>query len=169
MTTQSRPPDIYIKQLELKWSNVFLLRSPTSSVLVDSGSPSDWSNFVRALQREGLAVHDLRLVIQTHGHADHSGMAARLQAEGVPIALGAGDEGMASTGRNQPLRPTGFVARVLRPLFMFSYTPYHPNVVVDSSLDLGPYGMPDSRVERLPGHTPGAMVVDRTRGRSRWR
>lgn len=153
------PPAIAISQIRLEWSNVFLLRRGDAAMLVDAGSPGDWDRLVDALHAEGLSPADLRIVVLTHAHADHSGLAARLQQAGVPIAIGHGDEPMAARGHNDPLRPTGAFATLLRPAIDFAHAPFTPDVRVAAPRDLYAFGFPEVRVEPMPGHTPGSLVL----------
>ncbi len=153
-------PAVSISLVWLSWSNVYLLRAGDAAVLVDSGSPGDWDALVSALALEQLTPGALRLVVLTHGHADHAGLAARLQRESVPIALGAGDRGMASRGHDDPLVPTSPLGDVLRPFVDFPYEPFTPDLVVEAPLELSAYGLPGVRVLPMPGHTPGSLVVE---------
>lgn len=153
-------PPVSIALVRLSWSNVYLLRAPDGAVLVDTGSPGDWDALVAALAVEQLAPRDLRLVVLTHGHGDHAGLAARLQGEGVPIALGAGDVAMAAAGHGDPLRATSPLGDLLRPLVEFPYDAFTPDVVVEGVLALDDYGLPGVRARAMPGHTPGSLVVE---------
>ncbi len=155
----TRSPAVEIRQLHLQWSNVFLLRSNGAAMLVDTGSPGDWSSLVEALRHESLGPADLRVVVLTHGHADHAGLAARLQRAGVPVVLGGRDAAMASRGHDDPLRATSLFAASLRPLIDFPFTPFVPDVLVNRSMDLERYGIAGVRVEPWPGHTPGSVVL----------
>lgn len=155
----SRPPPVEILQIALEWSNVFLVREGDAAILVDSGSPGDWPALEAALRAEGIAPSALRLVVLTHAHADHAGLASRLQALGVPIALGAADVAMASRGRDDPLRATSVLGEALRPFIDFPYPPFTPDVVVVAPLELADRGLPHVRIEPMPGHTPGSLVV----------
>jgi hydroxyacylglutathione hydrolase len=152
-------PTIEIRQLHLSWSNVFLVRGASGAVLVDSGSPGDWDALNDALTAEGLGPTDLRLVILTHAHADHAGLAAQLQQAGVPIAMGRGDAEMAARGTDGELLPTSILGDLLRPFVDFPYTPFTADVLVDTSVDLAAYGVRGARIESLPGHTAGSLIV----------
>ena len=152
-------PPIEIRQLALSWSNVFLVREGDAAILVDSGSPGDWDALVSALDAEHLAPRDLRLVVLTHGHADHAGLALRLQHEGVPIALGEGDLGMAARGHDDALRATSPLGDLLRPFVDFPYDAFTPDVIVTGPIGLSRWGIHGARIVPMPGHTPGALVV----------
>lgn len=158
-TRAHNTPAIEIRQLHLEWSNVFLVRDERAAILVDTGSPGDWAALVDALHASGLAPEQLRAAVLTHAHADHAGLAATLHARGVPILIGHGDVEMAARGRDDPLRATGPLGELLRPFVDFPFHAVVPTQVVDGPVDLGAYGLPDVRVEPMPGHTPGSLVV----------
>jgi len=155
----TRTPPIEIRQLRLSWSNVFLLRSGETAILVDSGSPGDWNDLVSALAQEHLGPSDLGLVVLTHGHADHAGLAARLQREHVSVALGEGDVPMASRGHDDALNATSPLGDLLRPFVDFPYDAFTPDLVVRGEIDLAQFGLPRALIVPMPGHTPGSLVV----------
>jgi glyoxylase-like metal-dependent hydrolase (beta-lactamase superfamily II) len=150
-----------IERVELQWSNVYLLRAGAAIALVDAGSPVDRDRLFDALARAGVHPRDVRVVIITHGHADHAGLARWLQLYGASVVLGAGDVGMAKNGANLPLSPTSLFAAALAPMFEFPYDPFTPDVAVapDAPIDLARFGFADVRVIALPGHTAGSIVV----------
>jgi glyoxylase-like metal-dependent hydrolase (beta-lactamase superfamily II) len=140
-----------------RWSNIYLLRRGGDALLVDSGSAPDCDALDAALAAAG-APH-VRAVIVTHAHADHAGCARELQRRGAAIVLGAGDVATAARGRNAGLAPTGLLAALISPLFLFPFEPFAPDLAVDREVDLGAYGFGDVRVAPAPGHTPGELVV----------
>jgi glyoxylase-like metal-dependent hydrolase (beta-lactamase superfamily II) len=150
-----------IERVELQWSNVYLLRAGDAVALVDAGSPVDRDQLFDALVAAGTHPRDVRVVVVTHGHADHAGLARWLQLYGAAVVLGAGDLPMANDGHNLPLSPTSLFAAALAPMFEFPYDPFVPDVAVaiDAPIDLAKYGFADVRVIALPGHTAGSVVV----------
>jgi glyoxylase-like metal-dependent hydrolase (beta-lactamase superfamily II) len=152
-TTEGYP----VLRIPLRWSNAYLIRAPRP-ILIDAGSPGDLPALESALASQGLRVENLALAVLTHGHADHAGLGAALRRAGVSVVLGAGDAGMAASGRNDDLVPTGLLARVLKWLVPGGYEPFAPDLVVDAPLDLGPWGLA-GRVLPFPGHTPGSLAL----------
>ena len=148
-----------IERVRLRWSNVYLLRRAGALALVDTGSPIDRDKLFDALVAANAHPRDLRLVILTHAHADHAGLARWLQLYGAKVVLGVGDVAMAEAGENLPLRSTSLFASTIAPMFMFPFDPFRPDIAVDTELDLAPYGFPDVRVIQMPGHTAGSLVV----------
>jgi hydroxyacylglutathione hydrolase len=153
---ESQP--VGMARVSLEYSNVYLLRG-RAAALVDAGSSSDVDATTSALARVGLRPSDLALVILTHGHGDHAGMAAFFQKHGAKVVVGRGDELQTKVGHNDEMKPTSLFARVLKPFVKLAYEPFVPDVLVDEELDLERYGLPGVRVRRMPGHTRGSLVV----------
>lgn len=152
------PRGTEVVQLKLSWSNVWLLKGPQPA-LIDAGSPGELPALEAALAAQGLRVEDLRLIILTHGHADHAGLAARLRARsGAKVIAGAGDVAMLAAGRNTPLQPTRWKAVLLRLLVPDSFDPLSPDMAVAERFDLSAFGY-EGEVLAMPGHTPGAVAV----------
>jgi hydroxyacylglutathione hydrolase len=149
-----------IVTIPLRLSNVHLIRARIP-VLVDTGTVGDMDDLAAALEARGVATSGIGLVILTHGHADHAGLAADIQRIGrATVILGAGDVPLAVVGHNDDLKPTGFAGSVLKPFIRSIYTPFTPDIAVSEgdTVDLSPWGI-DGKVVAMPGHTPGSIVV----------
>jgi hydroxyacylglutathione hydrolase len=147
-----------IVQIPLQLSNVYLVKAKVP-VLVDTGTLGDFEDLTHALGENGVWPGRLGLIIVTHGHADHAGLAALLHQRSLaPIVLGAGDVPAARNGHNDPLIPTGTTGALLRPLIPTIFPEFQPDIVVGEPLDLRPWGI-DGQVIAMPGHTPGSVVV----------
>jgi glyoxylase-like metal-dependent hydrolase (beta-lactamase superfamily II) len=128
-------------------------------ILVDSGWGAQTDVLLRALERISVRPRDLGLIVLTHGHGDHAGGAARLhELSGAPVAVQRGDLAMLAAGHNRPLRPTGWLGRLVRSFSDKPFPPVTPDLVFDGELDLRPYGVA-GKVVPAPGHTPGSSVV----------
>lgn len=145
--------------LRLRVSNVHLLKTATP-VLVDAGGPGDMPALVEALAAHGMKVEDIALVVLTHGHSDHAGLGAAIQRLGrAKVAAGVGDLPMLRRGDHGALTPTNLTARLLARFAIDPrFPPFEPDVVVQSELDLAPWGVAGKAIV-LPGHTPGSMAV----------
>ena len=53
-------------------SSITLIRSTGKNVIVDSGFPGDEVNIIKGLEATGLTPLDIHIVINTHGHMDHT-------------------------------------------------------------------------------------------------
>jgi glyoxylase-like metal-dependent hydrolase (beta-lactamase superfamily II) len=84
--------------------NWYLVADDDGVTVVDTAVPRYWPQLDAALARIGRAPDDVRAVVLTHAHVDHTGFAERLRSElGVPVHLHAADERLARTGK-QPKR-----------------------------------------------------------------
>src|SRR3990167_5039366 len=150
--------DPVVVTIPLGFSNAYLIKGPRP-VLVDTGGPYDGPALQDALHAQGLTLSDLAAVIVTHGHSDHAGGVAAIQAlGGKVVVLGQGDVPMAHAGRNGELVPVNLTARLLKLLPLDPrYTPFAPEVVVVAPLDLSRFGIA-GQVLQMPGHTPGSQI-----------
>lgn len=150
-----------VHTLRQSHNNVHVLLSPEGAVVVDGGLEADGPALVRGLHRLGLGPDDVKLVIITHGHADHAGGAAAVAAAfDAPVLGGGGDAALFETGRMPPLCPTDAIAR--RRLDKdraptFAPLPLDHSVAPGSRLSLEELGLP-GEVIALPGHTEGSLV-----------
>lgn len=151
---------VEIVQIPLRLSNVYLIRTRVP-ILVDTGTIGDMEDLDAALNERNIATSSVGLVIVTHGHADHAGLAADIQKLArAPVVLGAGDAQLAAAGHNDDLKPTGFTGALIKPLITSIYPELFPDVLVkrDEPFDLSPWGLA-GKVVAMPGHTPGSIVV----------
>ncbi|MBI3407491.1 MAG: MBL fold metallo-hydrolase [Planctomycetes bacterium] len=146
-------------QIRLGISNVFLLRD-SRPILVDTGRPHEGPRIVAALEREGVKLTDLALILHTHGHWDHCGSTWRLKqgAPAVPVVIHEGDAEKMNTGSNGILRPTCLTARLAKPFLDRRFPPVEPDIVITSEFSLSAFGV-DARIIHTPGHTAGSISV----------
>jgi glyoxylase-like metal-dependent hydrolase (beta-lactamase superfamily II) len=149
-----------VATIRLSVSNAYLIRGPRP-VLVDTGSKTDLAALRRGLAVHGLKPADLALIVLTHGHADHAGLAAELRRQsGAPVVIGRGDAPMAAAGHNDELRPTSRFAALARHFaFDPAYEPLRADLEVgDAPLDLALWTL-QGALHPMPGHTAGSLVL----------
>ncbi len=124
------------------------------AVLIDTGLVGEMPRLTRILRETGLDWPDIKAILLTHGHLDHTGNLARLkELTGAPVLAHPLEQRHIDgtfpyTG---PSRLCGFMEAVGRGLFRYRTVSIDQSLVPDVEL---PYwgGL---RVLHLPGHTEG--------------
>lgn len=144
--------------INLFFSNAYLVKGDRP-MLVDTGSPGEIHAIQAALNRHGVSLSDLALILHTHGHSDHAGNSAELRRlSGAPVAVHHADAAMLCQGRNRPLPPTNLTARLIKPLVDKPFAPVEPDIVIEQEMSLAEFGV-DARVVFTPGHTAGSITL----------
>ncbi len=146
-------------------SNAYILRSPTATVLVDTGVSWRVRRLRASLASHGVSVPDITLIILTHCHYDHVGSLAKIRDEsGAPVLVHEGEARYLREGRmplppgmNGPLRAVVATAVALFP-HAGGYEAVAPDILVSGDYDLSPHGL-RGVVVPTPGHTPGSVSV----------
>ena len=142
-------------------TNAHVVSKDGVTFLFDTGYEKNAPKLEEDLRAAGIDPSKLKAVIVSHGHADHAGGALYFhQRYGVPVIIGEGDQGMYTTGKMEPLCPTGLIGNLRhREDESGTYSPSAPDTIVQDSLDLKELTGVDAKLIRLPGHTTGSMVV----------
>jgi glyoxylase-like metal-dependent hydrolase (beta-lactamase superfamily II) len=151
-------PDLFMLE-GLRLSNVYLLSSPEGLTLVDTGLMGEAGKITDQLAKAGYAIADLRQIVITHAHSDHTGCAAEL------VRL-SGAKVLAHKDEVAYLSYTAFMPRRsrLQGFFLFmseKVMPRPPAVKVDVVLEDGEI-IPATGgfvVVHSPGHTPGSLCL----------
>lgn len=78
--------------------NFYLIEDPDGLVLVDAGLPSHLEQLGELLDNLDHGASDIRAVLLTHGHLDHTGLAHTLQRAGADIWIHERDAGILRDG-----------------------------------------------------------------------
>ncbi|MBI5283913.1 MAG: MBL fold metallo-hydrolase [Chloroflexi bacterium] len=139
----------------LKMGRSYLLEGSDGIALVDTSSNSASARILASITEAGHRPEELRAIVATHYHFDHTGNAAALiERSGAQLCVHA-DDAPYVEGRTQWMRPNppfGFLNR-------FAPAPFA--LKVDRVLqdgDVLPYAG-DLRVIHAPGHTPGHIAL----------
>jgi glyoxylase-like metal-dependent hydrolase (beta-lactamase superfamily II) len=153
--------------------NFYLIEQADGLVLIDAGLPGHFAQFRGHLAGSGRSLGDIRAVLLTHAHPDHTGLASRLQEAGAQIWVHQQDAAILRRGPRSALR----LAKPERSMLPYLLgrpgaisTPLHlarqgaftaPKVTnvrtfsADQRLEEVP-GSPQAVA--VPGHTPGSTA-----------
>lgn len=129
-------------------------------VLVDTGLPGRSARIERALQEARKAIGDVRTILLTHWHADHTGNAADLRRRSGARTVAHATDAAVITGV-EPLPLTALQRLSAR----LTGTP-QPVPVDEELRQDGPFSVPGFTAIHTPGHTPGhvSFLLDRGDG-----
>jgi glyoxylase-like metal-dependent hydrolase (beta-lactamase superfamily II) len=148
--------------VKLGFVNAFLLDTGDGLALIDTGIPGSAATILEAVRSIGRGPGDIRQIVVTHCHSDHSGSLAELKRRTVArAAMHPIDAAMVREGKAlRPLRPApglinAFVCRFLVP---GAPTEVEPAEVEDEVSDGGtlPGGL---RAIHVPGHCAGQIAL----------
>jgi glyoxylase-like metal-dependent hydrolase (beta-lactamase superfamily II) len=84
--------------------NFYLVDHPDGLVLIDAGLPGHLSQLRDHLARSGRSLGDIRAVLLTHGHPDHTGLAGPLHRAGAEIWVHRQDAPILADGPRTAMR-----------------------------------------------------------------
>ena len=154
-----------IFQQRIGYSNATLLVNGPNSVLVDTAVKGHLKQFRKMFQRFGLAPEDVKLIILTHTHYDHTGnLYALVKLTGAEVLVHTNEYENLKNGFT-PIPPgQGFYTRLvtqlgrcLMPKFA-SPKPFTADRINTDEFDLSSYGI-DAKVISTPGHSAGSQSV----------
>ncbi|HXW00914.1 MAG TPA: MBL fold metallo-hydrolase [Anaerolineae bacterium] len=144
--------------------NAFLLETEDGLVLIDTGLPNSTAKILKAVQALGNQPGDIRHILITHCHWDHTGSLAELKQEtGAPAYMHPTDAALLRAG--ETMRPfqagPGLVNGIIYRLFQLflKSTPIAP-LPIEYEVQDGE-GLPWAgglRAIHAPGHTAGQLA-----------
>ena len=145
--------------------NCYLVKGDAGYVLIDTGLATRRADLERELEGAGCRPGDLRLIVITHGDADHAGNGAHLRGTyGTRIAMHRAE--WQAVERGNMLLSRGrmpFLRRMVGGLlFRFAglrtSDRFEPDLHLEDGDDLSGHGL-DARVLHLPGHSRGSIGI----------
>ncbi len=152
-------------QKRIGFSNVALIVNGNNSILVDTGVRGGMK-ILRILFREaGISVEDIRLIILTHTHYDHTGNLQKLvKLSGAKVLVHKNEFENLKTGFT-PIpdgqgKYSGFITRLGKKIYSGYASPkaFTADLINTDEFDLKEFGI-DGKIISTPGHTNGSQSV----------
>lgn len=138
--------------------NCYVIRGSKGDILIDTGR-EEYRNHIETW----LLNYNIKLIILTHGHADHiqnAGYFSKLY--GAPIMVSPYDMRIARDNSARPYYITNPLGRLLKnknEMIRHMHMNYFdPKIYAEEGTDLTPYGV-DGVIVELQGHTRGSIGV----------
>lgn len=160
-----RHPSFEFHRIPVGIDNCYLLRGRTT-ILIDAGAPGHVKEFMRGMDRLGISLREIELILLTHGHADHIGCLHQIQTlTEAEIAMHEAECAWVESGEPDLSPGVTLWGRMLAGLGQVLYKPrlypravdYSITTTLSSLMKLG-YGVP-GQVVHTPGHSPGSISV----------
>lgn len=157
--------DTEIYPVRIGYSNVVLLKEKDSAVLVDTGLKDHLKTIIGFLRQRKVEPQQVKLIVLTHTHHDHSGNLGELaELTGAKVLVHKNEfdnlkNGFIPIPKGQGLysRLISRAGRIFRPQFA-SPKAFVADLVTESEFDLKPFGV-DAKVIPTPGHTNGSQSI----------
>lgn len=157
--------DIKIIPALVGFSNSILILNGSNSIIIDTGVRGNFHHFKTQLKQFRLNPDDIKLIILTHSHYDHTGN-LKLLAEftGAKVLIHKNEfENLKNgyipipKGLGNYTRFISEMGRVVYPKYA-SPKPFVADLINENEYDLAEFGV-DGKILSTPGHTAGSQSV----------
>ncbi|MBI4310638.1 MAG: MBL fold metallo-hydrolase [Chloroflexi bacterium] len=151
-----------IHQIRAVAARVTVVQADGCAALVDTGAPGSFGAIASGLKALGIPLHQVRWVVLTHYHPDHSGSLGKVvQETGAKVIMHADDWALLSPGVTTPSPfRNHVVAEITQPIVQRMYDiPQQPDRLVEEGDVLPLDAQATLQVVHAPGHTPGSIAL----------
>jgi glyoxylase-like metal-dependent hydrolase (beta-lactamase superfamily II) len=147
------------------YSNIVLLKNNETAILIDTGVKGNLNHIIHFLKHKNVAPTDIKLIVLTHTHHDHTGNLHELaRLIGAPLLVHRNEFENLKKGFTPIPKGMGFytrfisgLGRILLPRFA-SPKAFEAQLINENEYDLNTFGI-DAKIITTPGHTNGSQSV----------
>jgi hydroxyacylglutathione hydrolase len=150
--------------IKLGLNSCYLIRGK-DVVMIDGGMPYKLKMFKRKLSKLGIMPSEIKLIVLTHSHFDHSGSAREIRdLTGAKIAIHESERTYVENGGMIIPKGVNTYGKLSKPLLFsifkrISFPKFKPDILItDEPCSLSIYGI-DGNIIHTPGHTVGSISV----------
>jgi glyoxylase-like metal-dependent hydrolase (beta-lactamase superfamily II) len=133
-------------------SNVYLVINDKELTVVDTGTPGNAKKTINYIQEIGRQPNEVKTIILTHFHMDHTGSLKELKVQtGAKAAASEADSEFISGKKRYP-KPKNLLMRAANSFIKVE--PTDIDTILKGGMRIG-----DLEVIETPGHTPGSIML----------
>jgi len=150
--------------IKLGLNSSYLIRGK-DVIMIDGGMPDKLKVFKKELSKLNIFPEEIKLIVLTHSHVDHSGSAREIRDfTGAKIAVHESESTYLENGGMIIPKGVNTYGKITRPwlfaiLKNISFPKFKPDILIkDEPYPLKTYGI-DGNIIHTPGHTFGSISV----------
>ncbi|MCL4477581.1 MAG: MBL fold metallo-hydrolase [Deltaproteobacteria bacterium] len=142
-----------------KFVNIYAIVQGKNVLIIDTGTPGKADNMLKELAGIGIKPSDVKAVIITHAHPDHTGSCAALIDKTRAKLYVHKDDLDVLVGKSGPPRPRYLLEKLSAFMIkhVWKYKPPLDAIPVDEDSSIS--GFDGLKIIHTPGHTPGSISV----------
>lgn len=150
--------------IKLGLNSCYLIRGK-DVIMIDGGMPDKLKVFRKELLKLNVSPEEIKLIVLTHSHFDHSGSAREIRDfTGAKIAIHASESTYVENGGMIIPKGVNTYGKITKPWLFeifknISFPKFKPDILIkDEPYPLKAYGI-DGNIIHTPGHTFGSVSV----------
>ncbi len=147
------------------YSNSVLLVNGSNSILIDTGVRGPVQRFKILFKENNLVPEDIKLIVLTHTHYDHTGnLKALVKLTGAKVLVHKNEFENLKSGFTPIPKGVSFKTRFIAEMGRIVYpkyassSPFLADIINHNHFDLDAFGL-DGKIISTPGHTNGSQSL----------